>query len=184
MEASFYAVRREEPSDGRCSDISSLRSSSRSQKSSRRKWLCHRQQMPTYFTGSERWSVKLVFIETPYGPAINWTSPFAIFFDAGRNLRAGAPQMRGLHPGPASEYRKGKFQYCSIAQAFPWTGAGSSQQGNEPPRRFPSGSGYAGLNTELSLQYQPRCSCHALIILFLFSCASSSARARSLTLNP
>jgi len=27
----------------------------------------------------ERWNVKLVFIETPDGPAINWTSLFAIF---------------------------------------------------------------------------------------------------------
>jgi len=28
----------------------------------------------------ERWNVKLVFIETPHGPAINWTSLFALFF--------------------------------------------------------------------------------------------------------
>ena len=27
----------------------------------------------------ERWNVKLVFIETPDGPAINWTSPLDIF---------------------------------------------------------------------------------------------------------
>ena len=115
---------------------------------------------------------------------VRWMRLFAIFFDAGQNLHAGAPRKRGLHPDPASESRKGKSQYCSVVQAFPLTDAGSSLRGNEPQRHSPSGSGYAGPNTGLSLQYQPRCSCHALIILFLFSCASSSARARSLTLNP
>ena len=96
----------------------------------------------------ERWNVEAVFIETPHGPAINWTSWFAIF-DAGRNLHAGAPQMKGLHPDPASESRKGKSQYCSVVQAFLVTDAGSSLRGNEPPHRSPSGSGYAGLNTEV-----------------------------------
>ena len=115
---------------------------------------------------------------------VRWMRLFAIFFDAGRNLHAGAPQMKGLHPDPASESRKGKSQCCSVVQGFPLTAAGSSQRGNEPPRRSPSESGCAGPNTGLSLQYQSRCSCQALIMLFLFSSASSSARARSRTLNP
>ena len=70
--------------------------------------------------------------------------------------------MKGLHPDQASESRKEKSQYCSVVQAFPLTDAGSSQRENEPPHRSPSGSGYAEQNTGLSLQYQPRCSCHAL----------------------
>ena len=35
----------------------------------------------------ERWNVKLVFIETPHGPAINWTSSLGLFlfFQAFKN---------------------------------------------------------------------------------------------------
>ena len=123
-------------------------------------------------------------IESARFPVVRSTALFAIFFDAGQNLRAKAPRRRGLHPDQASESPKGKSQYCSIVQAFPWTVAGSLRRGNEPQRRSPSESECEVPNTEPSLRYQSRCSCHALIILFLFSSASSSARARSRTLKP
>ena len=48
--------------------------------------------------------------------------------------------MKDLRPDPANESQRGKSQYCSVVQAIPLTDAGSSQRGNEPPRRFPSES--------------------------------------------
>ena len=37
----------------------------------------------------ERWKVKLVFIETPHGPAINWTSLLGpIFFGMSRHAQS------------------------------------------------------------------------------------------------
>jgi hypothetical protein len=49
----------------------------------------------------ERWNVKVVFIETPDGPAINWTRPFALFLSWSniawnRNFRGSAAWNRGL----------------------------------------------------------------------------------------
>jgi len=46
----------------------------------------------------ERWNVGFVFIETPHGPAINWTSLSHIF------LRGPVSRGRTLAPEPDSEW--------------------------------------------------------------------------------